>query len=69
MRKTMNISMSEDMYDFVLDTTRSRLYSSTSEYVRTLIRKDRYDLAANPSDPIGEIRQGMYGADPETEFR
>ena len=38
---TMNISLPESLKSFVDEQTTSRGYSSASEYVRTLIRKDQ----------------------------
>ena len=38
---TMNISLSETLRSFVDDQVGARGYSSSSEYVRELIRKDR----------------------------
>ena len=38
---TMNISLPESLKTFVDQQVRSRAYSSSSEYVRELIRKDR----------------------------
>ena len=38
---TMNISLPEALKDFVDDQVGARGYSTSSEYVRELIRKDR----------------------------
>jgi antitoxin ParD1/3/4 len=38
---TMNISLPESLKDFVDDQVGARGYSTSSEYVRELIRKDR----------------------------
>ena len=38
---TMNISLPESLKDFVDDQVGTRGYSTSSEYVRELIRKDR----------------------------
>ena len=38
---TMNISLPESLKTFVDQQVRSRAYSSSSEYVRELIRKDQ----------------------------
>jgi antitoxin ParD1/3/4 len=37
---TMNISLTEDLKSFVDARIKARSYSSTSEYVRELVRKD-----------------------------
>ncbi|HTK38872.1 MAG TPA: type II toxin-antitoxin system ParD family antitoxin [Pyrinomonadaceae bacterium] len=41
MRKTMNISVSEKMHSFILDRTSAGCYGSASEYIRSLVRRDR----------------------------
>ena len=38
---TMNVSLPEALKDFVEDQVSARGYSTSSEYVRELIRKDR----------------------------
>ena len=38
---TMNVSLSEALKDFVEDQVSARGYSTSSEYVRDLIRKDQ----------------------------
>lgn len=37
----MTISVSEEMYDLIYEGTRSRFYSSVSEYIRFLVRRDQ----------------------------
>jgi Arc/MetJ-type ribon-helix-helix transcriptional regulator len=41
MRKIMNISVSEEMYSYILKSVREGCHSSVSEYVRSLVRRDR----------------------------
>lgn len=41
MATTMNISLPEDLRDFVDQQVRERAFGSTSEYMRELIRKQR----------------------------
>ena len=68
---TMNISLPESLKTFVDQQVRSRAYSSSSEYVRELIRKDQdrqrlrgllLEGAASPpaviadSDYFGQLR-------------
>lgn len=42
---TMNISLNEDLKAFVDERVRSRGYSSHSEYVRDLVRRDEQEAA------------------------
>ena len=42
MRRTINISVSEEMHSVILDRTRDGCYDSVSEYIRALIRKDKF---------------------------
>ena len=75
---TMNISLSEALKTFVDDEVGERGYSSSSEYVRELIRKDRdrqhlrgllLDGAASPpvvtadADYFDRLRSRVRGAD------
>jgi Arc/MetJ-type ribon-helix-helix transcriptional regulator len=41
MRKSMTISVTEDLRKFILDQTRAQHYNSVSDYIRSLIRKER----------------------------
>lgn len=40
MRKTITISVSEDMYELVYEGARKGFHSSVSDYIRTLVRGD-----------------------------
>ena len=75
---TMNISLPETLKSFVDQQVRSRGYSSSSEYVRELIRKDQdrqhlrgllLEGAASPpavtadSDYFGQLRVRVREAD------
>lgn len=42
---TMNISLNEDLKSFVDERVKKRGYSSCSEYVRDLVRKDEAEAA------------------------
>ena len=76
---TMNISLPESLRDFVDDQVGTRGYSTSSEYVRELIRKDRdrqrlrdllLDGAASPpaaaadADDFDRLRRRVRGAGP-----
>ena len=41
MRRTINISVSEEMYSVILDRTRDGYYDSVSEYIRSLVRENQ----------------------------
>lgn len=63
---TMNISLPEALKSFVSDQVSSRGYSTSSEYVRELIRKD-YDrqrlrdrLLAGAASPRGGLADAGY---------
>lgn len=60
MRRTMNISMPEDMHEFVLGEANSRYYGSTSEYIRRLIRKERLRVEADDTPPVRIKRANEY---------
>ena len=49
MRKTISISISEELHNYVL---RESQYSSVSEYIRYLIQDERQRRADNASRPI-----------------
>jgi len=64
---TMNISLPETMRDFIDDQVATRGFSSTSEYLRDLIRKeqDRQNLRAlllegANSPPTGEADEAYF---------
>ncbi len=42
---TMNISLSDDLRDFVESEVQARSFSSSSEYVRQLVREKRDEVA------------------------
>ena len=44
MRKTMNISLSDELHAFVTERVNAGCYGSASEYIRTLLRRDRSEL-------------------------
>ncbi len=52
MRKTMNISLSEEMHSFILERVRAEYHSSASEYIRSLIRRERSNLGAEQSPAV-----------------
>lgn len=41
MRKTMNISLTDDLHRYVLERVEAGSYGSASEYIRTLLRRDK----------------------------
>ena len=41
MRKTMNISVSDDMLTLIHEGVENGSYGSVSEYIRTLVRRDQ----------------------------
>ena len=61
----MNISLSESLKSFVEDQIASNGYSTSSEYVRELIRKDRdrQRLRALVLDGAASPKAGMADAD------
>lgn len=48
MRRTINISVPEEMYDYIVDPDR---YGSVSEYIRSLVERDRQQRADYASRP------------------
>ena len=42
MRKTMNISISEEMLEFIHKRVAADLHGSVSDYIRCLVRHDQY---------------------------
>ena len=40
MRKTMNISVNDDIYDYIRERAESYYFGSVSEYIRWLVRND-----------------------------
>ncbi|MBK9215320.1 MAG: hypothetical protein IPM59_06920 [Chloracidobacterium sp.] len=51
MRRTITISVSEDLHAAILDAARKRFYSSVSEYIRFLVRNDNLKPEAKPAGP------------------
>jgi Arc/MetJ-type ribon-helix-helix transcriptional regulator len=45
----MNISLSEELYSFVLQRVDAGCYGSASEYIRTLLRRDREGRVDRPA--------------------
>ena len=41
MRRTITISVSDEMYSLIYQGSRSHFYSSVSEYIRFLVRRDQ----------------------------
>lgn len=44
MRKTMNISVSDEMHRFILARLRACGHSTVSEYIRSLVRRDGHAM-------------------------
>jgi putative addiction module CopG family antidote len=72
MRKTMNISLSDELHEFVTERVAVGSYGSASEYVRTLVRRDRAEhlQGRNAVRPATDVRRANYylndaGKDPE----
>ncbi len=68
---TMNISLSESLKSFVEDQVGANGYSTSSEYVRELIRKDRdrLRLRALLLEGAASPKAGMADADYFDELR
>ncbi len=69
---TMNISLTEDLKVFVDERVKARSYSSTSEYMRDLVRRDEErtkearfkalieeGLASGPGRPWSELKADL----------
>ncbi len=49
MRRTITISVSDEMHSLIYEGMRSRFYSTVSEYIRFLVRRDqRPDAVKEP---------------------
>ena len=48
MRKTMNISVSDEMHRFILARVRAGGHSTVSEYIRSLVRRDGHAVPNLP---------------------
>lgn len=51
MRKTITISVSEPLYNTILERTRETWCSSVSEYIRRLVRQDENERGAPEEFP------------------
>ena len=61
MRRTMNISVTDEMHRFILARTRAGRHSSVSEYIRSLVRGDGHDpLDLSPGPPNPPRRANDY---------
>jgi Arc/MetJ-type ribon-helix-helix transcriptional regulator len=49
MRKTINISVSDEMYEFILRQVREHFHYSISDYLRSLIRHDEFRREVGPT--------------------
>jgi Arc/MetJ-type ribon-helix-helix transcriptional regulator len=54
MRKTVTISMSEEMHDYLI---RNSGYVTVSEYIRSLVRRDQEERAALAVRPLPRLRR------------
>jgi len=52
MRKTINISVSEDMHRFIVEQSK---YGTVSEYIRSLVREAQHRRADNTTRPAFRI--------------
>lgn len=59
---TMNVSLPDALRDFVDDRVRRDGYSTSSEYVRDLIRADQARQAERQL--LGLLREGLESGDP-----
>ncbi len=63
MRRTINISVSEDVFQYIQSQAR---YGTVSEYIRGLIRHERQrreDRAARPAAPLRKANDAFVTAD------
>jgi len=60
--QTMNISLPDQLKDFVEDQVGSGRYSSVSEYVRDLIRDDEKRKAQNKLETL--LMEGIQSGEP-----
>ena len=68
MRRTINISVSEEMYSVILDRTRDGYYDSVSEYIRALIRKDKFaSLEQEMGSTVRPINDFFEAGEPEPD--
>ena len=50
MRRTITISVSDEMHSLIHKGMRSRFYSTVSEYMRFLIRRDQMSVASEKAE-------------------
>lgn len=63
MRRTINISVSEEVFQYIQSQSR---YGSVSEYIRGLVRRERQrreDHAARPAAPLRKANDTFVTAD------
>lgn len=63
MRRTINISVSEDVFQYIQNQSR---YGSVSEYIRGLVRRERQrreDQAARPKAPLRKANDAFVTAE------
>ena len=71
MRKTITISVSEEMHTLIHKGMRTRYYSTVSEYIRFLVRRDQARDAVTRQDPPVRLRtanQAMEDVPRESKF-
>ena len=54
MRKTINISVPEEMFSFIQERGQSYRYCSVSEYIRSLVRDDQFREEEKANQPSPE---------------
>ena len=54
MRRTITISVSDDMHELIYKGVRSHYYSTVSEYIRFLVRRDQRPDAVVIPDPVAD---------------
>ena len=50
MRRTITISVSDEMHSLIHKGMRSRYYSTVSEYIRFLVRRDQMPVASEQNE-------------------
>jgi len=60
---TMNVSLPEKMKEYVEEQSREEGYSTTSEYIRALIREDRKRRAQEKLEEL--LLEGLDSGEPE----
>ncbi|MEP6946086.1 MAG: hypothetical protein ABJA02_09230 [Acidobacteriota bacterium] len=59
MRRTITISVSDEMYKLIHDATRQGYHSTVSEYIRFLVRRDRRPSSVIEEQPVYQPVQTM----------